>query len=472
LQDEAKAMTNNVVVLEKLLVEMRKSIHAKMTVLHEDKDATLLELQATRAFIRKFESVVEEQNENISSLQEANDELQNTLCSMIEESERAKVKRLDEVKTTQKEKDIVVTRLKQSESYIKNLENEVALIKEISVQLENNSKLDKHLEEATLKVSKLHEKLEKSQAEMASHIDGMNLKTKELEDKIDALSSQKTKVEEDLKILVEACSGNMSKMKEFEDTVKQRTTNDVTRFRPIHQSLKEVLSRYQKLQCAYDELSARTSRFEVLEQNQMEQVDKIHQLKEEKLNTFMENTKLHKHVQGLEIQLQHVKLKLMENKWKEDRFAATLETSQAEIQNLEQLVSLLEETLQEIKEHAESGVFSMVEQLDKLESSFSQGFPRFVYRSSASNEELKVLRNKLHGHLDEQKELLKKKDGLAIRLRNKEKVLSEMVRNDADERILEKKLVEKESGEERTNNTSKRWPILRRRKWRRNSYSC
>jgi chromosome segregation ATPase len=264
------------------------------------------------------------------------------------------------------------------------------LIKEISVQLENNSKLDKHLEEATLKVSKLHEKLEKSQAEMASHIDGMNLKTKELEDKIDALSSQKTKVEEDLKILVEACSGNMSKMKEFEDTVKQRTTNDVTRFRPIHQSLKEVLSRYQKLQCAYDELSARTSRFEVLEQNQMEQVDKIRQLKEEKLNTFMENTKLHKHVQGLEIQLQHVKLKLMENKWKEDRFAATLETSQAEIQNLEQLVSLLEETLQEIKEHAESGVFSMVEQLDKLESSFSQGFPRFVYRSSASNEELKV----------------------------------------------------------------------------------
>jgi hypothetical protein len=92
--------------------------------------------------------------------------------------------------------------------------------------------------------------------------------------------------------------------------------------------------------------------------------------------------------------------------------------------------------------------------------------------SSASNEELKVLRNKLHGHLDEQKELLKKKDVLAIRLRNKEKVLSEMVRNDADERILEKKLVEKESGEERTNNTSKRWPILRRRKWRRNSYSC
>jgi tRNA uridine 5-carbamoylmethylation protein Kti12 len=109
LQEEAKAMTNNIVVLEKQLVEMRKRLHAKMTALHEDKDATLLELQATRAFIRKFESMVEEQNENISSLQEANDELQNILCSMIEESERVKVKRLDEVKTTQEEKDIVLT---------------------------------------------------------------------------------------------------------------------------------------------------------------------------------------------------------------------------------------------------------------------------------------------------------------------------------------------------------------------------
>ncbi|TVU51305.1 hypothetical protein EJB05_02719, partial [Eragrostis curvula] len=454
-QDEVKGM-------EMQLLEMR-SFHAKISVLKEEKDATLLELQTSQASVKNIESVVEKQNGTISSLQQANDVLQKEIGTLTEQSQQANSKLQEEVKAAQEERDMVISQFKQSEVFIKNLENEVArLIEELSVQLQKNSALDKQFK--------------KFQAEMARNIVDLSLNTKALENTINVLSSEKTKVEEDLKILVQACSGNMSSMKEFQETVKQRITDDVTKLGPLYQSLGEVLSSYRKLQYAYDEMSARASQLEALKENQMGQIEKINQLKEEKVNTFMENAKLHKNVLYLEFQLQHVKQKLMENKWKEERFATTLVTSQAEIQNLEQLVSLLEETLEEVKEHAELGVLSLAEQLDKLESSFNQGFPRFVYRSStSSSEEIKVLRKKLHDHLDQQKEILKKKEEVATKLRNKDKVLSDLVKNDVEARNLEKEVDEKESGGDSTNNTvtgSKRWPSLRRRRWRRNSYSC
>jgi hypothetical protein len=93
-----------------------------------------------------------------------------------------------------------------------------------------------------------------------------------------------------------------------------------------------------------------------------------------------------------------------------------VKTSQAEIQHLAQLVqqisgrvNLLEVTLMQVKEHAESGVSSLAKKLDELESFFSQGFTRFVDRSSVCSEELKVTRIKSHDHVDEQKGLLKER---------------------------------------------------------------
>ncbi|KAK3164965.1 hypothetical protein QOZ80_1AG0027150 [Eleusine coracana subsp. coracana] len=464
-------LKNNIAGMDKQLEEVRSSLHAEIAAVHEEKDAALLELQASQASVSNFETVVEKQSENISSLQHANDELQKNICTLTEQSEQAKAELHEEIKAMLEEKDTIVTQLKQSESFIKNLENEVArLTEELSVQLENNSTLDKQLEEATLKVSNLREKLEKSQAQAASHIDDMTTKTKDLENTINVLSSQKTKVEEDLKILVEACSSNMSLMKEFEDTAKQRITDHETRLGPLYQSLRGVLSRCQKLHYAYDEMSTWASQLEVLKENQMEQInqlqkknneilDKNHMLEEENLNANKENTKLYKHAQDLEVQLQLAKQKLKvteaESKCKEDSYATVVTTSQAEIQHLEQLVQqfsgrvrLLEEILVQVKEHTESGVSSLAEKLDELESFFVQGFARIVDRSSACSEELKVLRNKLHDYLDEQKELLKEKHEMAIRLRDKENVLLEMVKNaaEAEKKVahLEKKVEEKE----------------------------
>jgi chromosome segregation ATPase len=75
--DQAKAtLQEEIFMFEKQLVEVRKSLHTKIAALHEGNDATLLELHESQASVRNFENVIEQQNEEFSSLQQANDELQ------------------------------------------------------------------------------------------------------------------------------------------------------------------------------------------------------------------------------------------------------------------------------------------------------------------------------------------------------------------------------------------------------------
>jgi hypothetical protein len=54
---------------EKQMVEVRRSLHAKIAALHEGKDAALLELHASQASVRNLENVKEQQNEEFLSLQ-------------------------------------------------------------------------------------------------------------------------------------------------------------------------------------------------------------------------------------------------------------------------------------------------------------------------------------------------------------------------------------------------------------------
>jgi chromosome segregation ATPase len=326
------------------------------------------------------------------------------------------------------------------------------------------------LEGAILNVSNLHEKLEKVQAEAACQIDDMSTKTKDLKKAISLLSSEKIKLEEDLKIMVEACTVNMSFMTEFKDRVTHKISDHNAGLAVLHQSLRGAVSRCQRLQYAYDEVSSRVSQLEILNRSQIEQIhqledkhsetlDKNRLLEEEKLSANKENTKLQKHVQDLEVQLQLAKQKLKvteaETKCKEDSYAAAVETSQAEIHHLEQLVkqfsgkvSLLEETLMQVKGNAESGVSKLADKLNEIETLFSQSFALFIDRSSACGEELKVLRKKMHDHVNEQKELVKENDEMASKLREKEKLVSEMAKNAAEAEAkmiqLEKTMTEKE----------------------------
>lgn len=456
--------------LDKQLEESRTSLRMDILALSEEKETAMSELQQSQASVRSFERELEKQSQTISALQKANEGSQQNNCALTEQLEEVKVELQRKVEVAQEEKDTLLTQLKQSEFSIKNLESEMVQLKEdLLVQVGNNSSLEKQFEEAILKVSNLHEKLEKVQAEAASQINDMNSNAKDLEKITDILSSQKAKLEGDLKNMIQTCTENMSAMNALEDRVTQKITDHDTKLGGLEQSLRRILGTYQRHQHAYDEVCAKASQLEVLKENQIEQINTLeekntailekHQhLEEEKLYANKENTNLHKQVQELEYQLQvaeqNLKVTEAESKCKEDSYIGVVEKSQAEIGHLEHQaqqysgrISTLEENLVKIKESSQLIISTLAGQLDELESQSSKSSIRFITRLSACSEELSVLKNMLHNHLDEQKKLLKENDELAFRLRKKENVMSEMVRSAAEagekmvqlEKIIEEK---------------------------------
>jgi chromosome segregation ATPase len=473
LKEDLSIQLENNSSLDKQLEESRTSLRMDIQALCEEKETVLSELQQSQASVRSIERELELQSQNISALQKANEDSQQNNCFLTKQLEEVTVELQRKVEVAQEEKDTVLTQLKQSESSIKNLESEMVQLKEdLLVQLENNSSLEKQFEEAILKVSNLHEKLEKVQADAASQINDMNSNAKDLEKVIDILSSQKTKVEGDLKIMIQTCTENMSPMNEFEDRVNKKITGHETELGGLQQSLRGILSSYQRHQHAYEEVCAKASQLEVLEKNQIEKINMLEEknteilekhrhLEEEKLYANKENTNLHKQVLELECQLQLAKQKLKvteaESKCKEDNYVVVLEKSQAEIRHLEQeaqqlsgRISTLEETLVQIKESSELMISKLAGQLVDLESHSTKSSIHFITRLSACSEELSVLKNMLHNHLEEQQKLLKENDELALRWRKKDKVVSEMVRSaaEADEKMVQlEKIIEEKNDE-------------------------
>uniref|UniRef100_A0ACD5VQ09 Uncharacterized protein n=1 Tax=Avena sativa TaxID=4498 RepID=A0ACD5VQ09_AVESA len=470
LKEDLSIQLENNSSLDTQLEESRTSLRMDILALHEEKETALSELQQSQASVRSFERELEKQSHTILALQEANEASQQNNCALTKQLEEAKVELQRKVQVAQEEKDTLLTQLKQSESSMKNLESEMVQLKEdISVQVGNNSSLEKQFEEAILKVSNLHEKLEKVQAEAASQINDMNSNAKDLEKIIDILSSQKAKVEGDLKNMIQTCTENMSVMNAFEDRVKQKITDHDRELGGLHQILRGILSAYQRQQHAYDEVCAKASQLEVLKKNQIEQINTLeeknaailekHQhLEEEKLYANRENTNLHKQLQELEyeLQLSQQKLKVMEadSKCKEESYVVVVEKSQEEIRHQAQQfsgrISSLEETLVQIKESSQLIISRLAGQMDELASHSSKSSIRLVTRLSACSEELSVLKNILHNHLDEQKKLLKENDELSFRLRKKEKSMSEMVRSaaEADEKMVQlEKIIEEKDDE-------------------------
>lgn len=473
LKEDLSIQLENNSSLSKQFEESRTNLQGGIVALREEKETVLSELHQSQASVRSFERELEKRSQSISALQQANDESQQNKCALTQKLEEVKAESQRKIEVAQEEKDTLLTQLKQSESSIKNLESEIAQLKEeLSVQLENNSSLEQQFEEAILKVSNLHEKLERVQAEAACQVNEMNSNAKDLEKIIDILSSQKAKVEGDLKVMVKICLENLLSMNEFEDRVTQKVSDHATKLADLQQGFSDIGSNFQKLHHAYDDVSTMASQLEVLKKNHIEQIDQLEEknaeildkhrhLEEGKFCANKDNAELQKHVQELEFQLQLAKQKLevaeAESKCKEDSYVMALETSKTEIVHLEEQIqlfsgriSLLEETFVQIKDSAESVVSKLENQLDELESHSSQSITHFINRLSACGGEFSVLQNMLHNYLAEQKELLKENEDLAIRLGKKEKEMSEMIRSasEASEKMVQlEKIIEEKDDE-------------------------
>ncbi|KAI4999473.1 hypothetical protein ZWY2020_004062 [Hordeum vulgare] len=465
------------------LREAKDDMYNEVTVHEEEKHAAVAQLEQSEAYVKNLQSEIELKQNQISLFQQATEELQEKNSSLDRQLEEAKTNLQAEIILLQGEKQQAVDDLQQSNTSVKTLE------RKLEQQIEQNNILqlanedlqkincnlkkqfeDAMFEEAILKVSNLHEKLERVQAEAACQVNEMNSNAKDLEKIIDVLSSQKAKVEGDLKDMVTICMENLSSMNEFEDRVQQKVSDQATKLADLEQSLKDIGSNFQRLHHAYDDVSTEASQLEVVKKNHIEQInqleeknaeilDKHRHLEEEKFCISKDNAELQKHVQELEFQLKLAKQKLevaeAESKCKEDSYVMAVETSKTEIVHLEEQIqlfsgriSLLEETFVQIKDSAASVVSKLKNQLDELESHSSQSITCLIHRLSACGGEFSVLQNMLHNYLAEQKELLKENEDLAIGLRKKEKEMSEMIKSatESAEKIvrLEKIIEEKD----------------------------
>ncbi|KAI4973137.1 hypothetical protein ZWY2020_028845 [Hordeum vulgare] len=242
--------------------------------------------------------------------------------------------------------------------------------------------------------------LARVQAEVACQVNEMNSNAKDLEKIIDVLSSQKAKVEGDLKDMVKICMESLSSMNEFEDRVRQKVSDQATKLVHVQQTLKHISSKFQRLHHAYDDVSTQASQLELM------------------------------------LAKQKLEVAEAESKCKEDSYVKAVETSKTEIVHLEEQIqlfsgriSLLEETFVQIKDSVALVVSKLEDQLDELESHSSQSIMCLIHRLSASGGEFSVLQNILHNYLAERKELLKENEDLAIGLRKKEKEMSEMIKS-------------------------------------------
>ncbi|KAI5011160.1 hypothetical protein ZWY2020_013297 [Hordeum vulgare] len=261
----------------------------------------------------------------------------------------------------------------------------------------------------------------KASDEAACQVNEMNSNAKDLEKIIDVLSSQKAKVEGDLKDMVKICMENLSSMNEFEDRVRQKVSDQAPKLADLQQSVKDIGSNFQRLHHAYDDVSTEASQLE------------------------------------LKLAKQKLEVAEAESKCKEDSYVMTVETSKTKIMHLEEQIqlfsgriSLLEETFVQIKDNAASVVSKLDNQLDELESHSSQSITCLIHRLSACGGEFNVLQNMLHNYLAEQKELLKENEDLAIGLRKKEKEMSEMIKSatESAEKIVQlEKIIEEKDDE-------------------------
>ncbi|CAL4948371.1 unnamed protein product [Urochloa decumbens] len=406
LKDELSVQLEHNSTLDKQLEEMRSSLGAKIEELQVEKDASILTLQASHASIRDLEIALQMHSENISTVQQANDELQKNICTLTEQSEQGKAKLQQEVKATQEEKNAILTELKQSKDLVQNLENDVTRLKdELSVQVEHNSTLDKQLEELRssmgTKIENLQAekdasilKLQASQAsirdlEIALQTHSENISTlqqanDELQKNICTLTEQsehaKAKLQQEVKATQEEKNAILTELNQSKDLV-QNLENDVTRLKDelsvqvehnyaLDKQLEELRSsmgaKIEDLQVEKDEsiltlqaYQASIRDLEIALQTHSENISTLQQAKDE----------LQKNICILTEQSEQAKAKLQQEvkatQEEKDAILTELKQSKDLVQNLENDVTRLKDELSVQLEHNST----LDKQLEELRSS-------------------------------------------------------------------------------------------------------
>ncbi|CAL4974954.1 unnamed protein product [Urochloa decumbens] len=427
LKDELSVQQEHNSTLDKQLEELRSSMGAKIEKLHVEKDASILELQASQASIRDLEIALQTHNESISTLQQANDELQKNICTLTAQSEQAKGEFQQEVKATQEEKDAVLTELKKSNDLVQNLENDVTRLKdELLVQLGHNSTLDKQLEELRgIMGAKIEElllekdasmlKLQASQASVkdleialqahSESISTLQQANDELKKTISTLTEQseqaKAELQQEVKATQQEKDAVLTELKQSKDLV-QNLENDVTR---LKDELSVQLEHYSTLDKNLEELmGSMGAKIEELHVEKDASKLELHasqvsvrdleialQAHSGSISTLQQaNDELHKNICTLTEQAEQAKAELQQEvkatQEGKDAILTELKLSNDLVQNLENDLKRLKEELSVQLEHNST----MDKQLEELRSSMGAKIEEINVEKDASVLELQA----------------------------------------------------------------------------------
>ncbi|CAL4962289.1 unnamed protein product [Urochloa decumbens] len=349
LKDELSVQQEHNSTLDKQLEELRSSMGAKIEKLHVDKDASILELQASQASIRELEIALQTHSESISTLQQDNDELKKTICTLTEQSEQAKAELQQEIKATQQENDAVLTELKQSKDLVQNLENDVTRLKdELSVQLEHNSTLDKNLEELMgsmgAKIEELHVEKDASKLE---------------------LQASQVSVR-DLEIALQAHSGSISTLQQANDELQK---NICTLTEEAEQAKAELQQEVKATQEGKDAILTELKLSNDLVQN-LE--NDLKRLKEELSVRLEHNSTMNKQLEELR---SNMGAKIEELNVEKDASVLELQASQASVKDLEIALQAHSEsisTLQQANDELKKTICTFTEQSEQAKAELQQ----------------------------------------------------------------------------------------------------
>ncbi|CAO2165790.1 unnamed protein product [Urochloa humidicola] len=353
LKDELSIQQKNNSTLDNQLEELRSSMGAKIVELNAEKDASLLKLEASQAYVGYLEISLQTHNENISTLQQANDELQKNICTLTEQSEQAKARMQQDVKDTQEAKDAVLTQLKKSEELVQNLENEVEQLKgEYSIQLEKNFILDKQLEEVRSNMG----------AEIAEHRAGKNASILELQ------ASQA--FVRDLEIVVQTHNENISTLQQANDELQK---NICTMIEKSEQDKTRLQQEVKAIQEEKDAVVTKLMESKELVQNIENDVSRLR----DELSVQLENNST------LDNQLREVRntmgaeIEELLTELHAEKVASLLElqSSQASIRDLEIVLQMHNEsisTLQQANDELQNNICTLIEQSEEFKSKLQQ----------------------------------------------------------------------------------------------------
>ncbi|CAL4955350.1 unnamed protein product [Urochloa decumbens] len=378
LNDELSVQLEHNSTLDKLLEELRSSMGAKIEELQVEKDASILTLQTSQASVRDLEIALRTRSENISTLQQANDELQKNICTLTEQSEQAKAELQQEVKATQEEKDAVLTELKQSKDLVQNLENDVTRLNdELSVQLEHNSTLDKQLEELR---SSMGAKIEELQAEKDASI---------LE-----LQASHASVR-DLEIALQTHSDSISTLQQANEELHKNICTLTEQSEQAKAKLQqEVKATQEEKDAILTELKQSKDLVQNLENN-------VTRLKDEFSVQLEHNSTLDKQLEELRSSMG---AKIEELNVEKDAYILELQTSQAFVRDLEIALQTHCEnisTLQQVNDELQKNICTLTEQSNQAKAELQQEVNATQEEKDAVLTELKQSKDKVTRLKDE-----------------------------------------------------------------------